>query len=223
MLGDVRSVGTGPTLVALVVLLAAAIVLAYLHGRAGRLGRGFWSHLAAYASVALVVAVTLLRDGWPQGFWLGGLAVWSADGWQRLSSDPLSSSQILLNTALFVPAGSFWTLLTGRPWRVLATLFGGVLFIECAQAVFRVGAADVADLVANWAGSALGVLGGALILLDLAAPTIAPPLLGAGRRHRRAACRDLRKHRHRGPCRCGATPAVAGGTGGGDFRWDHPG
>lgn len=109
MLGDVRSVVTGPSLVALVVLLAAAVGFAYVQGRARRHGRGFWSHLAAYASVALVVAVTLLRDGWPQGFWPGSLTVWSTDGWQRLSSDPLASSQILLNMALFVPAGVFWT------------------------------------------------------------------------------------------------------------------
>jgi hypothetical protein len=79
---------------------------------------------------------------------------------------------------LFVPAGSFWTLLTGRPWRVLATLFGGVLFVEGAQAVFRVGAADVADLVANWAGSALGVLAGALILLIWPHPRFPRPSRG---------------------------------------------
>lgn len=178
MLDDVRSVVTAGTLAALVVLLAPAIGLAYVHGRARRHGRGFWSHLLAYASVALIVAVTLLRDGWPRGFWLGSLTVWSADGWQRLSSDPLASSQILLNVALFVPAGVFWTFLAGRPWRVLAALWGGALLIECIQAVFRVGAADVADLSANGAGAALGVLAGALILLIWPHPRFPRPSRG---------------------------------------------
>lgn len=117
MLGDIRSLTTGATLVALVVLLAAAVGLARVRGRRRDDGPGFWLHLAAHASVALILSVTLLRDGLPHGIWPGSLLVGSSNGWRRLSSGPLASTPNLLNVALVVSVGLFWTLLTGRAWR----------------------------------------------------------------------------------------------------------
>ncbi|MFE2296541.1 VanZ family protein [Streptomyces sp. NPDC059452] len=69
-----------------------------------------------------------------------------------------------MNVALFVPAAFFWTLLTGSPPRVLAAMAGLSFLVECLQAVTGLGANDVADLIANSAGGALGVLVGSLVL-----------------------------------------------------------
>jgi hypothetical protein len=65
---------------------------------------------------------------------------------------------------------------------VLTGLVATALLVECAQAVLRVGAADVADLLANSVGAAIGVAVGAGVLLARPHPRIARPT------RRRLAC-----------------------------------
>ncbi|MBB1246683.1 VanZ family protein [Streptomyces durbertensis] len=118
---------------------------------------------AGLVSVSLILSVTLFRDG-RLTFTPEQLLHWSVSGWQRVSYDPFSSIEVLLNVALFVPAGLCWTLLARRPLRVMAALVGLSFLIECLQAVTGLGANDVSDLIANSVGGALGVLAGSLIL-----------------------------------------------------------
>ena len=160
VIGDASAVATPGAMAALAVLLGASALAARRLRSPGRSGLAWF---AAFGSVALVIAVTLLRDGWPSGIDLGGLGEWSGNGWDRLSGDPVGSSEILLNVALFVPVGAAWTWLLGRPWIVLATLATGSLAVETAQSVTGAGAADVADLAANTVGAAIGV--GAAMLI----------------------------------------------------------
>ena len=112
---------------------------------------------ASFVSFALIVAVTLFREGVPTGFALGGLTHWSADGLRLLSRDPLGSSQFMLNVILFVPAGLVWTWLLRRPLAVLVALGSTSVAIETIQAVTHAGSPDVADLVANSIGAMIGV------------------------------------------------------------------
>jgi hypothetical protein len=113
--------------------------------------------------LALVVAVTLFREGVPTGFRLGGIAHWSSDGLRLLSRDPLGSSQFVLNIVLFVPAGVAWTWILKRPLVVLLALGGVSLVIESIQAVTDAGAPDAADLVANSIGAGIGVAVAAIV------------------------------------------------------------
>jgi hypothetical protein len=71
----------------------------------------------------------------------------------------MSGSQFALNVALFVPAGLGWALLLRRWCTVAVGLTLMSLLIETVQSVFGLGASDLADLIANSAGGALGVLG----------------------------------------------------------------
>jgi hypothetical protein len=150
---DMSSLAATGAAAALVVLLGASALAARRLRSPGRSGLAWF---AALGSVALVIAVTLLRDGWPTGIELGRLGEWSRNGWDRLSTDPLGS-QVALNVALFVPAGAAWTWLLDRPWRVLAGLVAGSFAVELVQAVLGIGAADVADVAANTVGAAVGV------------------------------------------------------------------
>ncbi|MHC5903949.1 VanZ family protein [Streptomyces sp. S6] len=150
---------------------------------------------AAYVSVGLILSVTLFREG-ELAFSPRGLLHWSSSGWRRVSYDPFSDTEVLLNTALFVPAGLVWTLLTGRPVRVLAALSGLSLLIECVQAVTGLGANDVADLLANSAGAVLGVVAGKAVrrprrpkrvmLAAVAGATLLVGSLFVGANHRQA-------------------------------------
>ncbi len=155
---DVSSIAASQALAALVVLLVLSAVAAWWvahHVERIEIRAPEW--FVGFASAALVLAVTLFRYGWPTGFSPGGLGDWSSDGLRSLSRDPLGSSQFVLNVALFVPAGLAWTWITKRPVAVLLALSAYSLFIEVAQAVTGAGAPDVADLVANTAGAAIGV------------------------------------------------------------------
>lgn len=168
VVGFMASTGAGP---ALLVLLAGSGVVTWWLRRAGRSERPFALLFAAVASLAAVIVMTLLREsvelllavasgdvGLPAP---GQVLDWTGDGWERISYHPFSI-QVLLNVALFVPAGATWTLMTGRPLRVLAGLLGLTFLVECLQAVTGLGANDVADLLANGVGAGLGVLAGTL-------------------------------------------------------------
>jgi hypothetical protein len=152
---DVASVVTVWAALATALLLVGCAGATRWARRTGRTDRPAALVFAGLAAVAAVLGLTLFRDGIPHAVVPGGIA-WSADGWSRLSTDPLGSTQIALNAALFAPAGFLWTLLTGRPWRVLAALAGLSLGLETLQGLIGVGAPDVADLAANTVGAALG-------------------------------------------------------------------
>jgi hypothetical protein len=154
---DVSSLATSNALVALTFLLAAALLIARWLHRSDRFEHrspGLW--FAGLASLALIIAVTLFRDGLPTTVRMGNAAEWSADGLRQLSRDPFGSSQFLLNIVLFVPAGAAWTLISRWPVKSWLALTGLSLIIESIQAVTGAGANDVADLAANSLGAAVG-------------------------------------------------------------------
>jgi glycopeptide antibiotics resistance protein len=162
---DVGSIADTHALPALVVLLVAAAVLAWWLRRSGRTDLAFGALFASLGSICLIVAVTLLRDGWPQQFSANGLTDWSSAGFDRLRSDPFGSSQFILNLVLFIPAGVAWTWMTKRPAVVAPALIGGSILIEAVQAITGLGAPDVADLVANSIGALVGVGSATLVAL----------------------------------------------------------
>jgi hypothetical protein len=159
-------VSTG-LLPALAASLVIAVVLTALALRQRWLVAPPWLAFAAVLSIVGVLAFTVLREGVlfvqavasgaplsPPGW--QGLRDWSPDAWWRATADPLGSAQTLLNVALFVPAGLAWTLLTRRPWRVLVALGALSVVVEVVQGVTGLGANDVADIVANVVGAAVG-------------------------------------------------------------------
>jgi glycopeptide antibiotics resistance protein len=154
---DVSSIADTHALPALVVLLVAAALLTWWLRRSGRTDRAFGAVFASLASICLIVAVTLMRSGWPEQFSVDRLTDWSTAGFERLRSDPFGSSQFILNVALFVPAGVTWTWMTRRPAAVAGALVGVSILIESVQALTGLGAPDVADLVANSIGGLVGV------------------------------------------------------------------
>jgi hypothetical protein len=166
-------VSTG-LLPALAVGLVVSVVVTALALRQGWLVAPRWLVFAAVLSVVGVMVFTVLREAVllvqevasgapldPPG--RQGLREWSADGWWRATADPLGSAQVLLNVALFVPAGFAWTLLTRRPWRVLAALGALSVVVEVVQGVTGLGANDVADIVANVVGAAVGTAAGVVM------------------------------------------------------------
>lgn len=157
----IQVLATNITVLALVVLLLVAAGVAWWLRRTGRSDRPYALLFAAFASLALIIAVTLVRDR--PAFTPEHLFSWSTSGWQRISYDPWNNVENLLNVVLFIPAGVAWTLLTGKPWRVLVALLGGAFLVECLQAVTAAGANDVADLVTNGLGGAVGVLAGTVV------------------------------------------------------------
>ena len=160
---DVSSIADTHALPALLVLLVAAAVLTWWLRRSGRTDQAFGALVASLASVSLIVAVTLLRSGWPQQISLGRVTDWSTTGLERLRSNPFGSSQFILNVVLFVPAGVVWTWMTRRPAVVAAALVGVSVLIESVQAITGLGAPDVADLLANSIGALVGVCAAALL------------------------------------------------------------
>lgn len=127
-----------------------------------------WLAFCAVLSIVGILAFTVFREavllvqavasgarltmpGW------AGLGTGSPDTLWHALADPLGSTQLLLNILLFVPAGLLLTVATRRPWPVLGALGGLSVAIELIQAVTGLGAYDVADIVANFAGAAIGV------------------------------------------------------------------
>lgn len=168
VLGSFVSTGLLP---ALAVGVVASAVLTRVAVRLGWVRAPGWLIYAAMLSVAGVLVFTVFREGvllaaavvsgeplLPPGW--QGLRQWSPHGWQRAVADPLGNTQVLANIALFVPAGAVWTVITRRPWRVLAALCALSVGIEVLQGVTGLGANDGADIVANVAGALAGVAAG---------------------------------------------------------------
>ena len=180
---------------ALLVGLVVSVVVTVVSVRRGRLQRPVWLVVAAVLSVVGILVFTLFREsvliaqevasgaslmlpGWR------GLGDWSPDGWWRATADPLRSTQVLLNIALFVPAGFVWTFLTRRPLRVFAALAALSVAIEVIQAVTGLGANDAADIIATLAGAAVGAAGA--VIAGWAADAITGERVGTRRWVRRA-------------------------------------
>ncbi|MGA8048176.1 MAG: VanZ family protein [Dermatophilaceae bacterium] len=175
---------------ALAVGVVGSVVVTAVAVRQGWLDRPAWLVFASVLSVAGVLVFTLFREGvlivedvvsgtplvvpgW------SGLGSWSPNGWWRATADPLRSTQVLLNIALFVPAVFLWTVITRRPLRVIAALAGLSVAIEIIQAVTGLGAADVADIIANVAGAVLGA--GAAVLAGWVGDAVAGRTVGKRR------------------------------------------
>lgn len=152
---DVESIASTEAIPAFIVLLIlfAPVALVVVRRRGWQPA---FELFVGYATVALIASVTLFRGelGWSLD--PGGLANWGDEGLATLTRDPLSSSQFMLNVALFVPAGAALTWLTRRPGLTLFGLFAGSLAIECFQAVTGAGANDLVDLAANCTGALIG-------------------------------------------------------------------
>jgi hypothetical protein len=156
--GDVSTIAATEAISALVVLLLISAGAAWWLARRRRpVERPMLGWFAAFATLAIIVSVTVFRDGFPTVFRLDRLSQWSGDGLRLLSRDPLGSSQFILNVALFVPAGAAWTVMFRRPLAVLVALSGGSLAIEVIQSITATGAPDIADFVANAIGAGIGV------------------------------------------------------------------
>ncbi|KAB7745711.1 hypothetical protein GA707_07360 [Nostocoides sp. F2B08] len=153
---------------AVVLGLLFALVLTAVVVRQDWLDAPVWLTFVAVFSVVDILVFTLFREvailvpavasgvrltmpGWT------GPSTGSPDDLWRALADPLGSTQMLLNTLLFLPAGLLWTVVTRRPWTVLGALGALSVAIELVQAVTGLGAYDVADIVANVAGTATGV------------------------------------------------------------------
>ncbi|MCW2791128.1 MAG: hypothetical protein JWO76_226 [Nocardioides sp.] len=141
-------------LIALTLSLAAGVAWARRRGT-GRDGRvlGFLVALP----VAAIPAATLGRYGRPDPD-LTALVHWAPGGWLRFSTDLGRSEEILLNIALFVPAGAVLALVLRRPAATWAALIGLSLVIEAVQGVLGLGSPDLSDVLANSVGAFVGVL-----------------------------------------------------------------
>jgi hypothetical protein len=152
------------------ILLCAAITLltvaaCFLLARYSRTGTSSWKLLGLTLPILLILEATLFR-GMP-GFSPSGVLNWSADGWNRISYNPWSD-QVMLNALLYAPAGFAWTVARRRPLAVWLGLTGMSLLIELVQGLTGFGAPDVADLIANSIGAALGAAA-AWVVLSLVA------------------------------------------------------
>lgn len=142
-----------------VLALGAVIASRFLQSRfSGSRGAA----CAALLSLCPIIAVTMLRR---EGFglfrlsWSGSGWSWWLHGWGRLAATTVEDTEFVLNVALFVGAGAVWTWCTRqRGWAIALWLLGFSFFIESFQALFGRGAPDVTDLVANTAGTAIGVV-----------------------------------------------------------------
>ena len=149
-------------------LAAALLTLLLVTGcvfarRRGLASAPLWQLLVLGLPLLLIVDATLFRDSALPTFSPAGVLHWSHGGWTRLSYDPWSS-QVVENVALFAPAGFAWNLLRRRGLIVWIGLTGMSLLIETIQGLTGLGAPDVADLLANAAGAAVGVFLAGLVL-----------------------------------------------------------
>ncbi len=146
------------------VLVSASVGVAWLARRTGRSTRGLVPLSLGLGSVLLVLGFTVVRDGFPRALHPSTLVHLPALNWPHLSDDPWSSSQFVLNVALFVPAGAIWTVLTRQPWRVFGRLVLFGLAIEWVQPLLGAGVKDWEDIVTNTLGAAIGTAVAALVV-----------------------------------------------------------
>lgn len=156
---------SGPAILAWAAVTVLTVATCLHLARHSRIAPSIWKLLVLVLPILLILEATLFRE--MPGFTPSGVLHWSASGWNRISYNPWSD-QVLLNALLFAPAGFAWTFTRKRPFAVWFGLTGMSLLIELAQASTGLGAPDVADLIANSIGAALGATA-ALAVLSLAA------------------------------------------------------
>ena len=147
----------GVVVSACVVATVVAVVACVLYARRSGGRTSAWTLLALVLPILLILAATVFRHTNGFALSLSGAFRWSSDGWSRISYNPWSD-QVVLNVLLFVPAGFAWALIRRRPFVVWLGLTGLSLLIELFQGVTGVGAPDVADLIANSVGAAIGAI-----------------------------------------------------------------
>ena len=138
-----------------VVAAVLAVVACVLFARHARARTSTWKLLGLVLPILLILEATVFRMGLGSRFSPAGAFQWSPDGWNRISYTPWSD-QVVLNALLFAPAGFAWAIARRRPYVVWLGLTALSLLIELIQGVTGVGAPDVADLIANSVGAAVG-------------------------------------------------------------------
>lgn len=115
------------------------------------------SWLAAILAGALIALLTVLNRGvyTGQGDLITGLGWWSR-GWSEALDPAHFDVSDVLNVLLFMPAGWAWSQLARSTRRAVGALVLVSLSIETMQALILVGRPDVADLLTNSAGAAIG-------------------------------------------------------------------
>lgn len=162
--------GYGPSLVFVVALSVAAWVLAR------STSRDPWSTAMLVATLSAIPASTLVRSGNQISLSWSGIWHWAPSGLTRLVATAPWSPEILLNAALFLPAGTAVVALRkSGPGLGLVGLAILSAVIELAQGVLGIGLPDISDLIANVVGALLGTcLGCGLLVIRRA----------GGRQHR---------------------------------------
>ncbi|MDW3214106.1 MAG: VanZ family protein [Ilumatobacteraceae bacterium] len=123
-----------------------------------RRGGPAWRLFLALAGTVLIATMTIANRGIVVSD--EGLAydlTWWSRNWDALPGLVGGDIGWWLNVALFVPAATGWTVLTGRPAVVSGVLVALVLAIETLHATVLSGAGDPTDVVANVLGIAIGV------------------------------------------------------------------
>ena len=142
-----------------ILAMVPIVVVAWLVARAwaSRTSHRFSLAFACTTAIGLILAVTLFGRMLELSSWGNGAltTTWLTDS--ALWSDALDITRPwLLNFGLFVPAGFFCLFAFGRPLITVLSLAGLAFAIEFAQRWLMLGAADPADLVANFAGVLIG-------------------------------------------------------------------
>jgi len=159
-LDELSRLGRGSTLLVVAVGLMVVVVLA--PWLAARLQANRLLVVLALVAMIVILATTVPVRGRSGLRRLGdtvsldAVFTWWRAGWGDVPQ-ALRDSEGLLNVALFVPAGFLWTLLTGRPPRVLVALLGLSFMVETLQALSGQRVPQTSDLVANTLGALIGV------------------------------------------------------------------
>jgi glycopeptide antibiotics resistance protein len=156
---------SGPAILAWAAVTVLTVATCLHLARHSRTGTSIWKLLGLVLPFLLILEATLFRE--TPSFTPSSVLNWSSGGWNRISYNPWSD-QVLLNALLFTPAGFAWTFARRRPFAVWLGLTGMSLLIELAQGSTGLGAPDVADMIANSIGAALGAAA-AWVVLSLAA------------------------------------------------------
>ena len=173
-----------------ITLAVCAVVAAGLAVPVGRrLGISAAAAFAGLITTLPVLAITVLSrvDSAASGGAAGGLVhgaqrtidrwTWFDHGWDGIFHSALNDPGWILNVLLFVPAGAVWAIATGWSFPVWVWLTIASFVVETIQSVSGRGIGQVADLVANSLGAAIGVLLGVVVFRTF------DGVVQAGRRH----------------------------------------
>ncbi len=143
-------------ILAMVPLTLMSWVLAKL--LASRSKTPFLQAFLSLLSISLVLSVTIIGRMLELSSWGDGVLTvsWLTDS--ALWGDAISIDKPwVLNVGLFVPAGLTVALVFPKATRVVAGLIALSVAIEFVQRWLMLGAADPADIIANYVGAVIGV------------------------------------------------------------------